>query len=297
MLIAAGVGDEARFRAVWDWTRRHLQRPDHLLAWRWADGAVVDSTPAADADLVAAGALALAGQRFGDRQLVADGRRARRRRAGPRDRDGRLVAGAAGRAMGGRGTGGQPELLRRRADVAPVRRDRRPALAARGGDVPAAARRAHRHRPVAGARLGRGRRRRQRGDGAAGTVGRRGHVGVRGRAGLRAAGRRLRRSWPGDRGTGVAVPPTPRRRARSTVRTASTVPRRRRPPTRSPWSPRRLPRTPLATDAAADELLDRASDLDRRTPTYYGAAWLAIGRLWLDTPDLGGCRRWESLAG
>ena len=71
MLIAAGVGDEARFRAVWDWTRRHLQRPDHLLAWRWADGAVVDSTPAADADLVAAGALALAGQRFGDRQLVA----------------------------------------------------------------------------------------------------------------------------------------------------------------------------------------------------------------------------------
>jgi endoglucanase len=44
-------------------------------------------------------------------------------------------------------------------------------------------------------------------------------------------------------------------------------------------------------DAAADDLLDRASDLDRRTPTYYGAAWVAIGRLWLDTPDLGGCRR------
>jgi endoglucanase len=71
MLVAAGVGDEARLRAVWTWTRDHLQRPDHLLAWRWADGAVVDDTPAADADLVAAGALALAGQRFGDRQLVA----------------------------------------------------------------------------------------------------------------------------------------------------------------------------------------------------------------------------------
>ena len=71
MLIAAGVGDESRFRLVWDWTREHLQRPDHLLAWRWADGAVVDPTPAADADLVAAGALALAGQRFGATDLVA----------------------------------------------------------------------------------------------------------------------------------------------------------------------------------------------------------------------------------
>jgi endoglucanase len=50
-------------------------------------------------------------------------------------------------------------------------------------------------------------------------------------------------------------------------------------------------------DGAADELLDRASDLDRRTPTYYGAAWVAIGRLWLDTADLGGCRSWESLEG
>jgi endoglucanase len=32
---------------VWAWTRQHLQRPDHLLAWRWGDGAVVDATPAA----------------------------------------------------------------------------------------------------------------------------------------------------------------------------------------------------------------------------------------------------------
>ncbi len=49
--------------------------------------------------------------------------------------------------------------------------------------------------------------------------------------------------------------------------------------------------------AAGAELLDRAGALDRRHPTYYGAAWVAIARLWLDTPALGGCRAWSSPAG
>ena len=74
MLVAVGLGDEARFRTIWSWTAANLQGADGLLAWRWADGAVVDASPAADADLIAAGALALAGQRFGDPALVADGR-------------------------------------------------------------------------------------------------------------------------------------------------------------------------------------------------------------------------------
>jgi len=42
-------------------------------------------------------------------------------------------------------------------------------------------------------------------------------------------------------------------------------------------------------DAAAAGLLDRAGELDVEHPTYYGAAWLALGRLWLDTDRLGGC--------
>ena len=33
----------------------------------------------------------------------------------------------------------------------------------------------------------------------------------------------------------------------------------------------------------------RASELQERYPTYYGAAWVAIARLWLDTDLLGGC--------
>ena len=42
MLIAVALGDRQRFDVVWTWTREHLQRPDGLLSWRWADGAVVE---------------------------------------------------------------------------------------------------------------------------------------------------------------------------------------------------------------------------------------------------------------
>jgi hypothetical protein len=46
-----------------------------------------------------------------------------------------------------------------------------------------------------------------------------------------------------------------------------------------------------AADAAGDasartELLDAAEALDRQTPTYYGAAWVALGRVMLDTDAL-----------
>ena len=35
--------------------------------------------------------------------------------------------------------------------------------------------------------------------------------------------------------------------------------------------------------AARDGLLDSAEALDRRFPTYYGAAWVALGRIMLTT--------------
>ena len=74
MLIAVALGDRQRFDVVWTWTREHLQRPDGLLSWRWADGAVVDANSASDADVDAARALVLAGQRFADPELAAAGR-------------------------------------------------------------------------------------------------------------------------------------------------------------------------------------------------------------------------------
>jgi endo-1,4-beta-D-glucanase Y len=73
MLIAVGIGDQDTFDLVWDWTRENLQRPDGLLSWRWQEGAVQDESSAADADLDAARALVVAGERFDDHQYVEDG--------------------------------------------------------------------------------------------------------------------------------------------------------------------------------------------------------------------------------
>jgi hypothetical protein len=39
-------------------------------------------------------------------------------------------------------------------------------------------------------------------------------------------------------------------------------------------------------DAAKSRLLDAAEALDRRSPTYYGSAWVALGRIMLDTDSL-----------
>jgi hypothetical protein len=41
--------------------------------------------------------------------------------------------------------------------------------------------------------------------------------------------------------------------------------------------------------AARDGLLDAAEALDQRSPTYYGAAWVALGRMMLTTKLLGPC--------
>jgi endoglucanase len=74
MLVAVAVGEEQQLRQIWAWTDEHLQRDDGLLAWRWADGGIVDYQSAADGDVLAAAALALAGARFGDDDLIADAR-------------------------------------------------------------------------------------------------------------------------------------------------------------------------------------------------------------------------------
>ncbi|WP_100499008.1 glycosyl hydrolase family 8 [Geodermatophilus chilensis] len=73
MLVAVGLGDAETFESVWIWTRENLQRPDGLLSWRWADGAVVDESSASDADLDAARALVLAGGQFGRPEYTTAG--------------------------------------------------------------------------------------------------------------------------------------------------------------------------------------------------------------------------------
>ena len=42
-------------------------------------------------------------------------------------------------------------------------------------------------------------------------------------------------------------------------------------------------------ETLSDERLEAATQLNRREPTYYGAAWTALGRILLDTQLLGAC--------
>ena len=71
MLVAAALGDAARFDSIWGWTQANLQRPDGLLAYHWANGGVRDRQAATDADLDAARALLVGGCRFGRSDLRA----------------------------------------------------------------------------------------------------------------------------------------------------------------------------------------------------------------------------------
>lgn len=73
MLLAVAAGDRERFERIWSWSRDHLLRPDGLLSWHWSDGRVVDASPASDADVDAARALVLAGNRFDAPDLTAAG--------------------------------------------------------------------------------------------------------------------------------------------------------------------------------------------------------------------------------
>lgn len=74
MLLAVTAGDRAKFDTIWSWTRMHLQQSNGLLAWRWVDGKVSDQQSAADADIDAAWALAIAGRKFGDSRATSSGK-------------------------------------------------------------------------------------------------------------------------------------------------------------------------------------------------------------------------------
>jgi endoglucanase len=95
MLLAEVAGDSAAFGRIWGWTRGHLQLGNGLFAFHTnAAGKVVNSQPASDADLLIAWALL--------------------RYAGPRaaawHRDGRLVAAAILAHEVTTGPGGTPIL-------------------------------------------------------------------------------------------------------------------------------------------------------------------------------------------
>lgn len=64
MLLAAAVGNREKFDRVWSWTQHNLRRSDGLFSYLWSNGRVTGREPAADADLDTARALAVAARRF-----------------------------------------------------------------------------------------------------------------------------------------------------------------------------------------------------------------------------------------
>jgi endo-1,4-beta-D-glucanase Y len=75
MLLAVALDDAGEFERVWQWTRSALQRPDGLLSWHWSGGRIADEQPAADADVDAAHALVLAADKFGNPAYLKEARR------------------------------------------------------------------------------------------------------------------------------------------------------------------------------------------------------------------------------
>jgi endo-1,4-beta-D-glucanase Y len=289
MLLAVGLGDESQLRSIWSWTQANLVRDDALLAWRWAHGAIVDDSPAADADLIAASALVMAGERFEAPELVAAGRTMSRAvlthetvalgsqrvlLAGPWAAAQRVVnpsylvvslmsvlhdagetgwqdVAASSRRLLNGATSAPPALVADWATVSADGGSMVPSPAPGGTDV------------VSGYEAGR--------------------AYVQLAADCNGGQPLAARAWPflsaelADGGTVNAsytldgTPHTSSSHPLALVAAASSA-------------------AAAGDQTASADLLDRAAELDRQHPTYYGAAWVAIGRLWLDTHRLGGCR-------
>jgi endo-1,4-beta-D-glucanase Y len=271
MLLAAAIGDERRFDLAWTWARDHLRRPDGLLAWHWDDGQVVDGEPASDADLDAARALLLAARRFGRPSLDEEGRRlgdAIRRNEAVGDL---VVAGPWARA----------EAVVNPSYLSPRAFD---ALGWRGAS--ASARRAleglKEPLPPDWARLD-GHTLAPTGPPRSDEPAAYGYdaarLPLRLAESCAAEDRRLAaRAWPAlrDRDPLPAVlglDGAPRSQDAHPVAAAGAAGAARAAGDR----------------AAADDLLDRAEELEDERPSYYGAAWVALARVMLDSDWLGRC--------
>ncbi len=291
LLLAVALGEEETFARVWSWTKDQLQRPDGLLSWHWQDGAVRDRESAADADMDAAHALVLAAERFAEPAYLEEGlrlaqaiRQSETRVVGDRPV---LMAGSwtlagspvvnpsyfdprAFRALGS--ATGDPQWWRSLSDggyevVEQLRAD---------GSV----------LPPDWAQL--------RPTGTVQAISGLGEIGGRVRYSFDAARLPVRFAVacdPKGRDLAAALWPVFATLPPAQIRDAYDL-------TGTPSSGGRAPLTIVgaaaAAKAAGDEeavsrLLDAAEQLDTESPSYYGAAWVALGRVLLTSDRLGSC--------
>jgi endoglucanase len=259
MLLAIVARDRPRFDRIWGWTRAHLQRPDGLLSWRWQGDRVVDAQPASDADLDAAQALVLAARRFGEPSLAGEARRIGAAvAANETTASGVLVAGPWARAAGAVNPSYYSPLalhLIGQDRIAVATRPVVAALTANGASPPDWAAAGPPPRPT-GAPSGDGPMPAYDYDAA--------RVPVRMAASCDPRDRALAASMTGLANAAPSHHPV------FTVAIAAQA--------RAAGHRRRAAR-----------LLDQAASADARNPSYYGAAWVALGRALLQTDVLSAC--------
>ena len=286
MLIAAAIDDQKRFDLIWTWTKENLRQPDGLIAFLWRDGELVDPKPASDADVDAARALLVAAcrferpeleddalalgrallrhetVRFGDLPLLVAGPWAKRP---PRFVNPSYFSPATFAALG-EATGDN-----RWASLSGSSRDAADRLMPGEGDLPPD------WTVIRGGRLV-----------ATGPPGSAKDKPIFGFEAVRLlvrfaedpdpAGRKIAaRAWPAFEGRSPAEIPVEWDLDGE--------------PAGETEHPTALVAAAAAADAAGDtaaksQLLDAAEALDRRRPTYYGSAWVALGRIMLDTRAL-----------
>ncbi|HEV3129905.1 MAG TPA: glycosyl hydrolase family 8 [Solirubrobacteraceae bacterium] len=298
MLLAVALDDRSRFKAIWGWTRGHLLQPNGLLASGWSGGRVSSPRPATDADLDAAQALALASQRFGDDSY-------------------RRWAATMGHAILARETA--PSAAGLALVAGPWARTNQPVInpsyfSPRGYATLSAVAPDPRWRTLVGSSRTL----------VSWLIGSTGSSDARSLppdwSAVRPAVSGASPAWPISSATTPAGPPTGESSfdaLRVAIRMASSCrpadrqlaaalwPLYRRAPGRDVYSLDGRPLTGLthaasyvaaAASAAAaghrsmaDRLLGQAQADNTRYPTYYGSAWLALGRVLLTTSALGGC--------
>jgi endoglucanase len=289
MLMSAAIGDPERFDAIWGWTKSHLRRPDGLISFLWKGGRVVDSGAAADADLDASRALLVAACRFHRPSLRQEGvdlaGAILRSEVATVDGTPVLTAGswavnppvtlnpsyfspATYAALSSASHNGQWDRL------ATSSRSITAKLMPGPGRLPPDWAQLHGANPVAIGKPGSAHTPPQFGFDAVRTL-------VRMAEDPNAIGRDIAaRAWPvfaGQDPSRIPVEHDPSGR-----------------PTGTTLHPVVLVSAAGAADAAEhpgarDGLLDAAEALDRRSPSYYGGAWVALGRIMLTTHLLTSC--------
>jgi endoglucanase len=281
MLLAAAIGDSRHFDSIWGWTKDNLRRPDGLISFRWHDGRVQDPEAASDADLDASRALLVGACRFNrpalKQEALALGKAIMRVEVA--SSQGILVLTAGPWAV-------KPPVTVDPSYFSPAAfaalraasgDDRWSSLASSSRSITSALMRGRSRLPPDWARL--------EGDKPV-PIGSPSNPQAPARFGFDAArtlvrmaedpaGRRIvARAWPVFAGRDPTQLPVAH--ALSGRALGDTL------------NPVVLVAAAGAADAAGhtaarDGLLDSAAALDRRFPTYYGAAWVALGRMMLTT--------------